>query len=126
MSTTGIVNVVGTVIILIVGFYLANRVARNSQVREEQILVNGRDVTIAIMSMKQSGLFINNNPVIEMSLRLEEPGKGKSWVVEKHDETAWLIAVASYNIGSIYQGKIDDNNRIAFVKDPSGKPLLAQ
>ncbi|MGK9176011.1 hypothetical protein KXR87_22795 [Yokenella regensburgei] len=78
------------------------------------------------MPMKQSGLFINSSPVNGMSLRLEEPGNGKSWIVEKHDETAWLIAVASYNIGNIYQGEIDEKNNITVVKDPGGKPLLTQ
>lgn len=125
MSTSGIVNVVLTLILIVAGFYLANRIARNSQVREEQIMQHGRDIIITILSMKQSGLFINNNPVIEMSLRVEEPAKNKSWLVEKHDETAWLIAVASYNVGNVYQGKIDDKDHIIFVKDASGKPLLA-
>jgi hypothetical protein len=63
--------------------------------KEQDILANGSDVNITILSMKQSGLFINNNPVIEMSLRVEQPQFNKSWLVEKHNETAWLIAVAA-------------------------------
>ncbi len=89
MSTSEVVNVVLTLILIVAAFYLANRIARNSHVREEQIMQHGRDIIITIMSMKQAGLFINNNPVREMSLRVEEPAKNKSWLIEKHTEAAW-------------------------------------
>ena len=126
ISTFDIVNVVATLVLIVIGFTLAKRVARNLQRKEEDILANGSDVDITILSMKQSGLFINNNPVIEMSLRVEQPQFNKSWLVEKHNETAWLIAVAAYQVGNVYQGKQGQKDKsLVFVKDGSGKPLLA-
>jgi hypothetical protein len=107
-------------------FRAGKRVARNLERKEQDILTNGSDVNITILSMKQSGLFINNNPVIEMSLRVEQPQFNKSWLVEKHNETAWLIAVAAYQVGNVYQGKLGQNDKsLVFVKDGSGKPLPA-
>lgn len=103
ISTFDIVNVVVTIVLICLIFGLAKRVVRNSQRKEQDILANGSDVNITILSMKQSGLFINNNPVIEMSLRVEQPQFNKSWLVEKHNETAWLIAVAAYQSGNVYQ-----------------------
>lgn len=126
ISTFDIVNAVVTIVLIVIVFSLAKRVARNLQRKEEDILANGSDVDITILSMKQSGLFINNNPVIEMSLRVEQPQFSKSWLVEKHNETAWLIAVAAYQVGNVYQGKQGQkDNSLVFVKDGSGKPLLA-
>ncbi|MHB9327955.1 hypothetical protein ACP3S7_10460 [Phytobacter ursingii] len=126
ISTFDIVNVVATLVLIVIGFGLAKRVVRNSQRKEQDILANGSDVNITILSMKQSGLFINNNPVIEMSLRVEQPQFNKSWLVEKHNETAWLIAVAAYQSGNVYQGKLgQDDKSLVFVKDGSGKPLPA-
>lgn len=126
ISTFDIVNAVVTIVLIVIVFSLAKRVARNLQRKEEDILANGSDVDITILSMKQSGLFINNNPVIEMSLRVEQPQFNKSWLVEKHNETAWLIAVAAYQVGNVYQGKQGQKDKsLVFVKDGSGKPLLA-
>lgn len=126
ISTFDMVNVVVTIVLICLFFGLAKRVARNLERKEQDILANGSDVNITILSMKQSGLFINNNPVIEMSLRVEQPQFNKSWLVEKHNETAWLIAVAAYQPGNIYQGKLGQNDKsLVFVKDGSGKPLPA-
>lgn len=126
MSLFNIVNVVVTLSLMALIWHLAQRVVRNSQQREEIVLERGSDVNVTILSMKQNGLFINNNPVIDMSLRIEERANKKSWLVENHQETAYLIAVGSYQVGNVYQGKFDNKtNNIIFVKDASGKPLLA-
>jgi hypothetical protein len=39
-------------------------------------------------SLLKTGLFINNNPVIDMDLRVQDLNNGKTWLVEKHQETA--------------------------------------
>lgn len=87
---------------------------------------NGSDVQITILSMKQNGLFLNNNPVVEMSLRVTDL-HGKSWLVEKHEETVLLIALDKYQVGDVYDGKFDiKTSSILFVKDESGKPIRAK
>ncbi|WP_437889015.1 hypothetical protein [Phytobacter sp. V91] len=127
MSLFNIVNVVVTLSLCALIWYFAHRVVRNSQERELTVLEQGRDVNVTILTMKQNGLFINNNPVIDMSLHVEDKANQKSWLVEKHQETACLIAVDSYLLGGVYYGKVEaKTGRIVFVKDLSGKPLLAK
>lgn len=127
MSISSVINVVGTIIIIIVGFYFANKVVKGSQSRERNMMVNGRPVELTIISMRQSGLFINNNPVLEMSLRIVDKKNNESWVVEKHKETAMLIALGDYNVENIYEGRLGkDKNDVMFVRDDSGKPVAAK
>ena len=127
MSLFNIVNAVVTLSLCALIWYFAHRVVRNSQEREQTVLEQGRDVNVTILTMKQNGLFINNNPVIDMTLRVEDKANQKSWLVEKHQETAYLIAVASYLVGGVYYGKVEvKTGKIVFVKDASGKPLLVQ
>ncbi|MGK9176012.1 hypothetical protein KXR87_22800 [Yokenella regensburgei] len=124
MSLFNVVNIVVTLSLSAIIIYFAHRVVRNSQEREQTVLEQGSDVNITILTMKQNGLFINNNPVIDMSLRVEDVKNQKSWLVEKHQETAWLIAVASYQVGEVYYGKVENKTgKIVFVKDGSGRPV---
>jgi hypothetical protein len=123
MSISSVVNIVLTVLIIAGCYYLANRVIRNSQQHEQSVMNIGGDVYVTILSMKQNGLFLNNNPVIEMSLRIEDPNAKETWMLEKYNETVLLIALDAYQVGHKYQAKIDDKKNIIFVKDNSGKPL---
>ncbi|AER32200.1 hypothetical protein ACVWWU_001039 [Pantoea sp. PA1] len=126
MSISGIVNVVLTILVIFACYYFANKIVRGSQQREQTIIENGSDVQITILSMKQNGLFLNNNPVVEMSLRVTDL-HGKSWLVEKHEETVLLIALDKYQVGDVYDGKFDiKTSSILFVKDESGKPIRAK
>ncbi|WEF30314.1 hypothetical protein PYR66_11770 [Klebsiella aerogenes] len=125
MSISWIINAVLTFLIIFVCFYFANRIVKNSQQREQNIIEQGDDAYATILSMKQSGLFINNNPVVTMDLRVANATDGKTWLLEKHDETIQLITLDAYQVGSVYKVKLDSkNNSIVFIKDPSnGKPL---
>ncbi|VYU77905.1 hypothetical protein [Metakosakonia massiliensis] len=126
MSLFNIIITVVAFVLMALFWHLANRVVRNSQQREEVFLASGHDVNVTILSMRQNGLFINNNPVIDMTLRVEEPVNHKSWLIENHQETAYIIAVGSYQVGNMYKGKFDSKaNKVLLVKDASGKPLLA-
>lgn len=125
MSISWVINAVLTFLIIFVSFYFANRIVKNSQQREHSIMEQGDDVYVTILSMKQSGVFINNNPVVTMDLRVANAADNKTWLLEKHDETIQLIALDAYQVGSIYRAKLDSKTKsIVFVTDPSnGKPL---
>ncbi|WP_223881491.1 hypothetical protein [Affinibrenneria salicis] len=85
---------------------------------------NGAVVRATILSMHQSGLFLNNNPVLELKLKIETEPANKSWLVEKHQETAFLIALSSYEVGGVYDARMGKNeNDILLVKDESGNPV---
>ncbi|WP_237613341.1 hypothetical protein [Pectobacterium parmentieri] len=73
--------------------------------------------------MKQSGLFLNNNPVVDMNLRLAD-STGKTWLVEKHQETVLLISIDKYQVGKTYMAKKDENTDfIIFIKNRNGWPI---
>lgn len=126
MSILSVLNVVLTVLIICASYYFANKIVRGSHQLEKAVIENGSDVQITILSMKQNGLFLNNNPVVEMSLRVTD-SHGKSWLVGKHEETVLLIALDKYQVGDVYDGKFDiKTSSILFVKDESGKPIRAK
>ncbi|MGX9271523.1 hypothetical protein ACWXWK_00110 [Pantoea ananatis] len=126
MSILSVLNVVLTILIIFISYYFANKIVRGSHQFEKAFIKNGSDVQITILSMKQNGLFLNNNPVVEMSLRVRD-SHGKSWLVEKHEETVLLIALDKYQVGDVYGGKFDiKTSNILFVKDESGKPIRAK
>ncbi|MBI0552713.1 hypothetical protein [Pectobacterium parmentieri] len=123
MSTFGIVNVILTFSIIAVSFYFSNRIVKNSQRRDPTLIETGTDVVVTILSMKQSGLFLNNNPVVDMNLRLAD-STGKTWLVEKHQETVLLISIDKYQVGKTYMAKKDENTDfIIFIKNRNGWPI---
>ncbi|QKJ85803.1 hypothetical protein PMPD1_0831 [Paramixta manurensis] len=124
MSVSSVVNVILTIIIFAIALYIANRVIKGSQRREEILTASGRPAKATILSMKQNGLFLNNNPVLDLKLKIELLNEPHSWLVEKHQETAMLIAVASYEVGGVYEARVGKNdNDILLVKDASGKSI---
>ncbi|MDJ0091393.1 MULTISPECIES: hypothetical protein [Pantoea] len=126
MSILSVINIVLTILIIFASYYLANKIVRSSHQFEKAVIENGSDVQITILSMKQNGLFLNNNPVVEMSLRVTD-SHGKRWLVEKHEETVILIALDKYQVGDVYDGKFDiKTSSILFVKDEDGKPIRAK
>lgn len=112
-----------TFVIIFACYYFAHKVVKNSQHREQIINEKGSNVQLTILSMEQNGLFLNNNPVIEMNLRITDDN-GKSWLVEKHKETVLLIALDKYQVGDTYEGKYDVNNdKFVFVRSSNGMPI---
>ncbi|MGG6102443.1 hypothetical protein QNH99_09100 [Pantoea allii] len=123
MSTLSVINFFLTFFIIFISYYIANKIVKKSHQRESDIIEKGSDVEITILSMKQNGILLNNNPVVEMSLRVTDSHR-KSWLVEKHEETVLLIALDIYQVGNIYNGKFDSKgNSVLFVRDESGRPI---
>lgn len=125
MSISWVINAALTILIMVAGFHFANRIVKNAQQREQSILEQGDDVYVTILSMKQSGVFINNNPVVTMALRVANVADNKTWLLEKHNETIQLITLDAYQVGAVYRAKLDSKTKsIVFVTAPSnGKPL---
>ncbi|MCU5771711.1 hypothetical protein N5923_08950 [Erwiniaceae bacterium BAC15a-03b] len=124
MSLANILNVALTFFIIAACYYFANKIIKGNQRREKHLMENGISIIITILSMKQTGLFLNNNPVIEMNLKAENIDKNESWLIEKHNETALVIALNDYQVGNVYHAKVGNNkNDIVFIKDESGKPV---
>ncbi|EGI3956044.1 hypothetical protein H3428_004121 [Escherichia coli] len=125
MTPGWIINAVLTFVIIFIGFYLANRIVKNLQRREQRIIENRNDIQVTILAMRQTGLFINNNSVIDMDLRVQDLNNGKTWLVEKHQETVLLITLDAWQVGVNYEAKLDPkDNAIVFVRDINDKPKL--
>lgn len=119
-----VANVILTFVIILVCYYFANRIVKRDRQREQVMTERGADVYVTILSLKQSGVFINNNPVIEMDLQLENPETKEVWMLEKHRETVLLIALSAYQLGLVYQAKANGKNDFVFIKDNAGKPVI--
>lgn len=123
MSLSIAINFVLTFVIIFSCYYFANKIVKSSHQREKIINGKGSDVEITILSMEQSGLFLNNNPVIEMNLRITDDNR-KALLVEKHKETVLLISLDKYQVGNSYKGKYDINNdKFVFERSGSGMPI---
>lgn len=126
MSLASILNVFLTIVIIAVCYFFANKMIKGGQNREKNMMESGASINVTILSMKQTGLFLNNNPVIEMKLKAESKEKNESWLIEKHNETALLIALDAYQVGNVYEAKLGKNkDDVMFVTDASGKPVPA-
>ncbi|WLI76978.1 hypothetical protein Q5705_20860 [Kosakonia sp. H02] len=117
---------VAVLIILMFGFhnFIKYRLKKYRKL-EKIFLVDGIDVNATIISMRQVGVFFNNNPVVEMTLKIEDKSKKKSWLIEKHNEIIMLITLDAWQVGHIYQAKTDEKKqKISFVRDDNDRPLL--
>ncbi|MBP2168757.1 hypothetical protein J2125_001949 [Erwinia toletana] len=127
MSVNDVIGGAITVIVILIISLFVDKMIKSGQNREKKIMQSGVGINITILSMKQTGLFINQNPVIEMKLKAEDKEKNESWLIEKHNETAMLIAMDAYQVGNVYEAKLGKNKEdIMFVRDASGRPVPAK
>lgn len=127
MSINQYIFMIALVIVLFGFHYFVKYRLKKYQEREQSFINQEIDVNVAVLSMKQTGMLLNNNPVVEMDLRVESPVNGEAWLLEKHKETIMLVTLADWKVGSIYQAKTDQNkSKIVFVRDSNDKPLLAK
>ncbi|MGF6189309.1 hypothetical protein [Serratia sp. 2723] len=124
MDDLTIFNLISTLVIILIGSYFTKKVIKNSKLHEEWLAVNGIKATATILSMRQSGMFINYNPVLDLKLRITKQDDECSYIVEAYKETALLIALDSYKVGATYKIRIGKNeNDIQFERDDSGRPI---
>ncbi|MCP2231903.1 MULTISPECIES: hypothetical protein [Erwinia] len=125
MDMPWILNALLVISLILAMNFFVRRAIKKSQLHRENITNKGTSVNLTILSMKQSGVFINNCPVLLLKLRVEDVATGDNWVIDEFKETALLIALNDYQSGNVYQGKLDRNkSEIIFVRDPGGKPIL--
>lgn len=98
---------------------------KKTQAREGRFVSDGKEVSATVLSLKQIGLFLNYNPVVEMSLRIEAEIQKSSWLVENHKETIILITMDAWQVGNKYLAKTGSvGKKIVFVKGSNDRPLL--
>jgi hypothetical protein len=99
---------------VIYGVYSA---ARGNSSEKQQLLQSGTPATAQVLSIKQTGTFINNNPQVEMSLRIQPPDgppyeRTTRYVVP-------IIHASALQANSVIKVRIDPANaeRIAIDED---------
>lgn len=127
MTTNNYIFVAVMIVIMFVFHNFVKYRIKKYQQREQYFISEGHDVNAIILSMRQIGIFFNNNPVVEMKLRIEDVITNKTWLVEAHKETIMLITIDAWQVGNKYQAKTDEEEKkIVFVRDGNDRPLLSQ
>lgn len=99
-----------TLVMLIAGLAMRGRAARRSR-----IMTSGIDGTATITGMTQTGMFINNNPVVQFEATIETP---TGTYPASFRQMVPLISVGQLQVGARLAVKVDPN-------DPQGI-VLAQ
>lgn len=127
MGKFPIFNFIATFIIIGACYFFAKQVIKKSKSHEEKLMAHGIKAIATILSIRQSGLFINNNPVLDLKLRITTLEDNHSYLIENYKETALLIALDSYKVGKTYNIRIGINETdIQFERDSTGRPVSTE
>lgn len=75
-----------------------------------------------IVSMQQTSVFLNNNPVVAFTLEIN--ARRKQFTIADHREVVLYIAMNRYEENGVYSLLLGENDRdVAFEKDSLGYPI---
>ncbi|QDI19483.1 hypothetical protein FBF86_16480 [Serratia marcescens] len=76
-----------------------------------------------ILSMRQTAVFLNNNPVVAFTLEIT--AKRRQFTLTDHREVVLYVAMSRYQENRIYSVLVGENeNDVMFEKDSFGYPKL--
>lgn len=76
-----------------------------------------------IVSMRQTSVFLNNNPVVAFTLEIN--ARSRQFTLTDHREVVLYVAMSRYQENSIYSVLLGENEKdVAFEKDSFGYPIL--
>ncbi|MBH2697209.1 hypothetical protein JY486_09450 [Serratia marcescens] len=76
-----------------------------------------------IVSMRQTAVFLNNNPVVAFTLEIT--AKRRQFTLTDHREVVLYVAMSRYQENSIYSVLVGENEKdVMFEKDSFGYPIL--
>ncbi|EMW1014667.1 hypothetical protein AAEK50_001536 [Serratia marcescens] len=76
-----------------------------------------------ILSMRQTAVFLNNNPVVAFTLEIT--AKRRQFTLTDHREVVLYVAMSRYQENRIYSVLVGENeNDVMFEKDSFGYPIL--
>ena len=101
MDLAWILNAVLVVFLIVSMNFFVRKAIKKSKLHREDITNEGTSVNLTSLSMKQSGTFINNCPVLLLKLRIHDVATGDNWVIDEFRETALLIALSDYQSDKI-------------------------
>ncbi|BEM53817.1 hypothetical protein FUU19_15720 [Serratia sp. Lou2A] len=76
-----------------------------------------------ILSMRQTAVFLNNNPVVAFTLEIT--AKRRQFTLTDHREVVLYVAMSRYKENNIYSVLVGENEKeVMFEKDSFGYPIL--
>ncbi|EMW1139924.1 TPA: hypothetical protein I8552_000692 [Serratia marcescens] len=76
-----------------------------------------------ILSMRQTAVFLNNNPVVAFTLEIT--AKRRQFTLTDHREVVLYVAMSRYQENRIYSVLVGENEKdVMFEKDSFGYPIL--
>ncbi len=76
-----------------------------------------------ILSMRQTAVFLNNNPVVAFTLEIT--AKRRQFTLTDHREVVLYVAISRYQENRIYSVLVGENEKdVMFEKDSFGYPIL--
>ncbi|QXX94968.1 hypothetical protein IM817_16660 [Serratia marcescens] len=76
-----------------------------------------------IVSMRQTAVFLNNNPVVAFTLEIN--AKRRQFTLTDHREVVLYVAMSRYQENRIYSVLVGENEKdVMFEKDSFGYPIL--
>ncbi|HAY0632775.1 TPA: hypothetical protein JS389_002679 [Serratia marcescens] len=76
-----------------------------------------------ILSMRQTAVFLNNNPVVAFTLEIT--AKRRQFILTDHREVVLYVAMSRYKENNIYSVLVGENEKeVMFEKDSFGYPIL--
>jgi cbb3-type cytochrome oxidase subunit 3 len=107
----------GMVVFFIVLFFFLSRIGKGNSEEKARLLRDGMPGVATVLAAKQTGLFINKNPQVEMTLRVQ-PASGASY----ERTTKYVVPMfnaSALQVNSTIKVKIDPRNseRLAIDED---------
>jgi hypothetical protein len=127
LGTGGILAIVG-IVLIVIGLIVGRRAGK-----VDQLLATGIPATAQVMGLTQTGMYLNEQPQVELSLLVTIPGQTP--YAAKHKSFVPLILLGRLTSGAPLSVRVDptDLNRIAVdwqstgaVGSPMGMPMAAQ
>jgi hypothetical protein len=76
-----------------------------------------------ILSMRQTAVFLNNNPVVAFTLEIT--AKRRQFTLTDHREVVLYVAMSRYQENRVYSVLVGENEKdVMFEKDSFGYPIL--
>ncbi len=113
MVMTGGIFVVVAIILIVAGFFIGRSAARS-----DQILQTGIPGSATITGLTQTGVYLNENPQIQMNLLVQLPGEVP--YAANHKEFVPLMLLGRLSSGAPLSVRVDQLDRSKIVIDWSG------
>jgi hypothetical protein len=103
-----------------IGLVLWAKAVSRQVAETNRLIQTGMDATASILSLRQTGMYVNNQPQVEMELQIDAPRHGSYKATKK--QIVPLILLGRLSSGLPLAVKVDPADRNKFAIDWEGQP----